>query len=156
MIMLLLGAATLFVLMGALGMFSRAQVATIKSLGIWTLAIGGLVLAVLLFLTGRGPAAIAALAMLGPVVWSWIGKSGGAPHTSQRAGAGSSGQTGTRPRAAAMTREEAYEVLGLRAGATEAEIRAAYMRLIQRAHPDHGGSDWLAARINLARDVLLG
>ena len=55
-----------------------------------------------------------------------------------------------------MTREEAYQVLGLQPGATEAEIRAAHHRLMRTAHPDSGGSDWLATRINLARDVLLG
>ena len=54
-----------------------------------------------------------------------------------------------------MTRAEAYEVLGLKPGANEEEIRAAHRRLMQAAHPDHGGSDWLAARVNLARDVLL-
>ncbi len=55
-----------------------------------------------------------------------------------------------------MTREEAYEVLGLHPGASEAEIRAAHHRLMRTAHPDSGGSDWLATRINQARDVLLG
>ena len=55
-----------------------------------------------------------------------------------------------------MTREEAYQVLGLHPGATEAEIRAAHHRLMRTAHPDSGGSDWLATRVNQARDVLLG
>jgi len=55
-----------------------------------------------------------------------------------------------------MTRDEAYQVLGLQPGATEAEIRAAHLRLMRSAHPDSGGSDWLATRINQARDVLLG
>jgi curved DNA-binding protein CbpA len=45
--------------------------------------------------------------------------------------------------------------LGLAPGASEADIRAAWLRLMQAAHPDKGGSDWLAARINQARDVLL-
>jgi curved DNA-binding protein CbpA len=47
-------------------------------------------------------------------------------------------------------------VLGLRPGASKAEILSAHRRLMRGAHPDTGGSDWLAARINLARDVLLG
>lgn len=55
-----------------------------------------------------------------------------------------------------MTREEALSVLGLAEGASAAEIRAAHRRLMRAAHPDHGGSDWLAARLNEARDVLLG
>ncbi|WP_207538347.1 J domain-containing protein [Sabulicella rubraurantiaca] len=55
-----------------------------------------------------------------------------------------------------MGREQALSVLGLSEGATEAEIRAAHRRLMQSAHPDRGGSDWLAAQVNEARDVLLG
>ncbi|MEZ5577891.1 MAG: DnaJ domain-containing protein, partial [Candidatus Competibacteraceae bacterium] len=54
-----------------------------------------------------------------------------------------------------MDRAEAYRVLGLQSGAGRDEIQAAYRRLIQRVHPDQGGSSDLAARINLARDVLL-
>jgi hypothetical protein len=55
-----------------------------------------------------------------------------------------------------MTREEALAVLGLAEGASADEIRAAHRRLIQRMHPDVGGSADLAARINRAKDVLLG
>jgi len=54
-----------------------------------------------------------------------------------------------------MTREEALAVLGLAEGATVEEIRAAHRRLIQRMHPDVGGTADLAARINRAKDVLL-
>lgn len=56
---------------------------------------------------------------------------------------------------AGMSRDEALAVLGLAEGATSEEIRAAHRRLIQRMHPDVGGSADLAARINQAKDVLL-
>jgi curved DNA-binding protein CbpA len=55
-----------------------------------------------------------------------------------------------------MTREEAYQVLGLKPGASEDDVRAAHRRLMRASHPDSGGSDWLASRINQARDILLG
>jgi hypothetical protein len=55
-----------------------------------------------------------------------------------------------------MDRAEAYQILGLQPGASREEIQAAYRRLIQRVHPDHGGSSYLATRLNQARDVLLG
>lgn len=72
-----------------------------------------------------------------------------------RAGAADGGG-GAGPGTGAMTADEAYRVLGLEPGADEAEIKAAYHRLIAGLHPDKGGSTYLAAQINEAKRVLLG
>lgn len=55
-----------------------------------------------------------------------------------------------------MGRSEALAVLGLQDEATEEEIIAAHRKLIQKLHPDRGGNDYLAAQVNLAKDLLLG
>jgi DnaJ domain len=70
----------------------------------------------------------------------------------ERAG-GSSG--GARPASGDMTVEEAYAILGLAPGADAEAIKEAHRRLMIKLHPDHGGSDYLATKINRARDVLL-
>jgi DnaJ homolog subfamily C member 19 len=133
MLWLVLGALTLFLFLGGLRAFERASVTTIKSLFAWIAALG-------------------ALAMFGPLIWrQWQAYRIGAG--TQRRPGGSTEPPPRRP--SGMSVEEAYQVLGLRPGATEADIRAAHHRLMRTAHPDSGGSDWLATRVNQARDVLL-
>ncbi len=146
MIPIVLGALALGGLLAAMGAFSRADIATLKSLGVWIVALAGLSLATLLLLTGREPAGLGILALTGTLAWNWL------PQKLRR-------QVGAPPRRPAprsgMSRGEAYEILGVEPGASEEAIREAHRRLMRAAHPDAGGSAWLAARINQARDVLL-
>lgn len=72
-----------------------------------------------------------------------------------RALGGERGSSSDRDRATRMSIGEAASLLGVPAGAPEAEINAAYRRLMRSVHPDQGGTAGLAAQLNSARDVML-
>jgi hypothetical protein len=140
MVYLVIGAALIL-----LWMWTRSAV---MRQGGWRVGAG--LLAVVLVIIGavlsiRGDAIIGL-----PVVLLGLGAAGGARmNRSARQGPGA-----TPPRDG-MSAAEARSILGVGPQASVGEIKAAYSRLMQRAHPDKGGTAGLAAQLNAARDRLL-
>ena len=65
-------------------------------------------------------------------------------------------QSAGRANPGKMTVAEAHEILGVKPGASREEIIKAHKRMMQKVHPDRGGTDYLAAQLNQAKDTLLG
>ena len=76
------------------------------------------------------------------------------PAWRQHAQGNAAGGYGRAPSGGKMTDEEAYQILGLKAGASREEIGRAHRMLMKKLHPDQGGSTYLAARVNEAKDTL--
>ncbi|WP_440996794.1 hypothetical protein [Arhodomonas sp. SL1] len=169
LIQLLLVAA---VATGAVLWVSPAARATLRERLPRILVIGAVIVAVALVVTGRAhwiTAAVAGLVALAqrlaPLLLNagWVARllrqwrGGNTAGAGADAGAGPTGtSTGETPPEGPMTRARALEILGLSGEPERADILAAHRRLMQRCHPDRGGSSYLAARLNEARDCLLG
>ncbi len=81
-------------------------------------------------------------------LWNMFSESRGKASGRYHSGS-ASGASGT------MSREEAYRILGLEPGANRKEIIAAHRKLMQKVHPDRGGSAYLASQLNQAKKILL-
>jgi len=109
---------------------------------------------IFLVLTGK----LAGLAAVGAGVWLWAQRALKA-HTMWKtfrgmAGGGPAPQPPAPP-AGTMSVDEARQILGVGPEADAATVKAAHRRLMEANHPDRGGSNWIAARLNQARDRLL-
>src|SRR5262249_18310198 len=89
------------------------------------------------------------------LIEAYLDRFHGADWRNRQTGGFSSGSS-ARPGAAALTPRGGHQGLGLSPRAREAALREAHHRLMIKFHPDHGGSGYLAAKINQARDLLLG
>ena len=162
MLPLILGIVAVVAVFYLLRWFSNADPKNVRKSIPWG-AIGVVVLVLLVLLvTGRIDAALAGFAAL--MVWGMrvmsmiqVGKRFNdmfrkTRGSGEQAGAGE-GQARRPP--PNMSAEEAYDILGLKPGASDDDIKAAYRRVIGQLHPDRGGTDYLAAKVNQAKDVLL-
>jgi DnaJ homolog subfamily C member 19 len=118
---------------------TRSDARAVRNLFLACAAMGVGLASLFLAVTGKLPVAIAALTALWPLLMAYLKHRPLAPDENF----------------SSLSRTEAYEVLGLEEGADETAIREAHLRLIKKLHPDAEGSDWLARKINAARDLLL-
>lgn len=127
----------------------------------WKLvAAGAGVLLLVLVLTGRIHVITAAIAGVLPLLRRLPALLKHLPWLARLVSAAGAAQAGTggpqeRQGKETMSEAEACEILGVKPGCSREEVIAAHRRLMQKLHPDRGGSDYLAARVNEARRVLL-
>lgn len=121
--------------------FLTASVEEVKSFFSGASLVALALLLIIMSLTGKLPAALVLLILFFPYIWKIV----------RRRIKGDAAS----PSSDAMTRAEALKILDLNESASEDDIQDAYKRLMQKVHPDNQGSDWMAAKLNQARDLLL-
>ena len=142
---LLLGIGVLLGLYGLYRFFLNADVKQITALFMGAVFLIICIALLYLAVTGRLPAALGLLAAIWPLALALWHKRRGKTGDS----APSSASSGP------MTRQEAFEILGLEEGATRKEIKDSYTRLMKKVHPDQEGTKWMASKLNQAKDLLL-
>jgi len=162
----LLGVAVLILLLWGASSFSKADPKQAARLARGAGGVAALIFAGFLLFRGEIGVALAVgtfgLGLLGWVS-AWPIRGLFAPQSDggqSRCGENPQGDAGARGRTRStasgkMTEEEAYQILGVQPGASADVISGAHRALIKKLHPDQGGSTYLAARINEAKDVLL-
>jgi DnaJ family protein C protein 19 len=159
MLSLLFGLLVLFIGVSALRWFGRADPKDVRKAINWGVLSLILLVIVGLMVTGRMGAAMAGLVVLA----GWIGRilsvvQMGRQFRDMFGGRSANAGEGAGPppnSGGAMSVAEAARILGVAPNAGEDDVKAAYRRLMSQLHPDHGGSDYLAAKVNQAKDVML-
>lgn len=139
-------------LLGLYGLYRFFLQATPQQMGAFVLTAGFITLILLMAamaLTGRLPAALGLLAALIPFAMAYK------KHKAERARLATENPTQPETQKTTMDRAEAFEILGLHESATAENIEDAYKRLMKKIHPDMEGSEWMARKLNEARDMLL-
>ncbi len=152
--LVLLALALLVALLFFVGWFRAASPDQIRRLGKRSLFVGLLVVTLWLIVTGRFWLLLLSLPGLFVSVLKWFPLLRFLKNLLPQ-GAGGEQEKKAQAHSQTMSREDALAILGLEDGASPEQIRTAHRQLMRKLHPDQGGTTWLAARLNQAKELLL-